>query len=206
MAIGFRTLAAAIGWLAVGLQYWLVITGDIGPGPISRTINFFSYFTILTNIIAAIAMTASVLAPGGFFDRPAVRTAITSYIVVVGITYHLLLRNLWAPQGLDLVADTALHYVTPALFVLDWMVFVPKSRVAWHTAFSALVYPLVYLAWTLWHGSWSSFYPYPFVDVSKIGLPKALTNSAAMAIGFLALYLILLGIGRVISKRNRTSL
>ncbi len=197
MAALLRTLAAAIGWFAVGLQYWLVMTGDIGPDPINRTINFFSYFTILTNIIAAIAMSASVLAPGSFFDRPSVRTAITTYIIVVGIVYHLILRDLWNPQGLQWVADISLHYVTPILFALDWLLFVPKRGIPWKTAFTALAYPLVYMGWTLWHGSWSGFYPYPFVDVSQIGLEKALQNAGGMTIAFLALTLLLILIGRV---------
>lgn len=193
-----RVLAAAIGWFAVILQYWLVITGDVGPDPVNRTINFFSYFTILTNIVAATAMTASVLAPGSFFDRPSVRTAIATYIIVVGVVYHLILRDLWDPKGLQWIADVSLHYVTPVLFALDWLLFVPKRGVPWTTALWALVYPLVYMGWTLWHGSWSGFYPYPFVDVSQIGLEKTLQNAAGMTGAFLVLCLVLIAIGRLI--------
>ncbi len=198
----FRTLAAAIGWFAVVLQYWLVITGDVGPDPINRTINFFSYFTILTNIIAALAMTAPLVAAGtsvgNFFDRPSVRTAIATYIIVVGVTYHLILRDLWNPQGWQWIADMSLHYLTPALFVLDWLLFVPKRAVQWKTALIALVYPLIYMGWTLWHGSWSGFYPYPFVDVSQIGMEKTLINAGGMTVAFLVLGLLLVGIGRVL--------
>lgn len=197
MATALRALAAAVGWFAVGLQYWLVITGDAGPDPVNRTINFFSYFTILTNIIAATAMTASLLAPGSFLDRPSVRTAIATYIIIVGVVYHLILRDLWDPQGWQLVADVSLHYVTPVLFALDWLLFVPKRGVPWSTAVWALVYPLAYMGWTLWHGSWSGFYPYPFVDVSQIGLAKALQNAGGMTVAFLVLCLVLIGIGRV---------
>ena len=196
MAASLRAIAAAIGWFAVALQYWLVMTGDIGPDPVNRTINFFSYFTILTNIIAATAMTASVLAPGSFFDRPSVRTAIATYMIVVSITYHVILRDLWDPQGWNWVADMSLHYVTPALFALDWLLFVPKATVPWRTALLALVYPLIYMGWTLWHGSWSGFYPYPFVDISKIGLEKALINAGGMTAAFLVLCLVLIAVGR----------
>jgi hypothetical protein len=196
MATSLRALAAAIGWFAVILQYGLVITGDIGPDPLNRTINFFSYFTILTNIIAATAMTASLLAPASFLDRPSVRTAIATYIIVVGVVYHLILRDLWNPQGWQWVADMSLHYVTPVLFVLDWLLFVPKRAVSWATAVRALVYPIVYLGWTLWHGSWSGFYPYPFVDVSQIGLEKTLANAGGMTAAFLVLGLVLIAIGR----------
>lgn len=198
MATALRALAAAVGWFAVGLQYWLVITGDAGPDPVNRTINFFSYFTILTNIIVATAMTASLLAPGSFLDRPSVRTAIATYIIIVGVVYHLILRDLWDPQGWQLVADVSLHYVTPVLFALDWLLFVPKRGVPWSTAVWALVYPLAYMGWTLWHGSWSGFYPYPFVDVSQIGLAKALQNAGGMTVAFLVLCLVLIGLARIL--------
>lgn len=197
MKNALRTAAAVIGWFAVILQYALVMTGDAGPGPVERTINFFSFFTILTNIVAATAMTASVVAPGSFFDRPSVRTAIATYIVVVGVTYHLLLRDLWDPQGWQLIADVSLHYVTPAVFVLDWLLFVPKREVPWKAAVVALIYPLVYFGWTLWHGSWSGFYPYPFVDVAQLGLERVLVNAAGMTAAFLGLGLALIGLGRV---------
>ena len=203
MTTSLRALAAAIGWFAIVLQYWLVITGDIGPDPLNRTINFFSYFTILTNIFAATLMSASVLAPGSFSDRAGVRTAVATYIIVVGVTYHLILRNLWNPQGWQWIADMSLHYVTPILFVLDWLFFVPKRALSWWSAMIALAYPLVYMGWTLWHGSWSGFYPYPFVDVSKIGLEKALVNAGGMTITFLVLYLVLTGIKRVIGAHSK---
>ena len=180
----YRFVAAALGWLALGLQYWLMMTADAPTDPVNRTINFFSFFTILCNILAALAMTAPLIAPnsslGRFFDKPSVRTALATYIIVVAVTYHLLLRDLWDPQGWQKVADYTLHYVAPALFALDWLVFVPKRDVRWSTALAAMVFPLIYLGWTLYHGSWSGFYPYPFIDVSKLGLERVLMNSAGI--------------------------
>ena len=202
MTTGLRALAAAIGWFAVVLQYWLVIAGDVGPDPLNRTINFFSYFTILTNIIAATAMTASVVARGSVLDRAGMHTAIATYIIVVAVTYHLTLRDLWDPKGWQWVADMSLHYLTPALFVLDWVFFVRQSALPWRTAVFALAYPLVYMGWTLWHGSWSNFYPYPFVDVSRIGLQKVLINAGGMTLAFLVLCLVLIGINRMLSPKT----
>lgn len=205
-----RTSAAAIGWLALVLQYALVITGDTGPDPITRTINFFSFFTILTNIVAAFAMTAPVVAPnsalGRIFESPAVRTCIATYIVVVGVTYHLLLRDLWDPQGWQLFADVSLHYVTPTLFVLDWLLFVPKRAVPWKAAGLALIYPAVYFGWTLWHGSWSGFYPYPFVDVAELGFEKVLLNAAILTAAFVGLCLVLIALGRLLGALGRQPL
>ncbi len=200
----YRLLAALIGWGALALQYWLMMNADAPTDPVNRTINFFSYFTILTNILVALAMTAPLLAPnsriGRFFDKPGVRTAIATYIIVVSVTYHLLLRDLWDPQGLQKIADYTLHYGTPALFVLDWLLFVPKRDVPWSAAFKALGYPIVYLAWTLYHGTWSGFYPYPFVDVGQLGMEKVLINSGAMTAAFIVLCLVLIALGKILSR------
>ena len=57
MARVFRIAAGILGWLVLALQYGLVMAGDLETGPIARTINFFSYFTILTNILVALAFT-----------------------------------------------------------------------------------------------------------------------------------------------------
>ncbi len=201
MKNAFRFLVAALGWFALVLQYWLMMTGPTGPDPINRTINFFSFFTILSNIIVALAMTVPLLAPnsapGTFFARPSVRTAIAGYIIVVGVTYHLILADLWDPQGWQKIADVVLHYVTPILFVLDWLLFVPKASVPWSTALKALAFPIVYLGWTLVHGAYSGFYPYPFVDVGTLGLQKVLENSAGMTAAFFFLTLLLTALGRL---------
>ncbi len=200
----YRLLAAVIGWGALALQYWLMMTADAPTDLVNRTINFFSYFTILTNIIAALAMTAPLMAPssslGRFFDKPGVRTAIATYIIVVSVTYHLLLRDLWDPQGLQKIADYALHYGTPALFVLDWLCFVPKREVAWTAAIKALAFPLLYLGWTLYHGGWSGFYPYPFVDVGALGIEKVVINSGGLTAAFLVLCLTLIALGKFLSR------
>ena len=83
MAVVIRMAAGVLGWLALALQYWLLMSGNIGPDAISRTINFFSYFTILTNVLAAFALTLPWLAPQSaaarIFLRPSVRNAITPF-------------------------------------------------------------------------------------------------------------------------------
>ena len=57
MGIAFQITAGILGWVALILQYALVLTGTLGADSITRTVNFFSYFTILTNIVVALALT-----------------------------------------------------------------------------------------------------------------------------------------------------
>ena len=65
-----------------------------------------------------------------------------------------------------------------------------------------MCFPLAYLAWTLLHGAVSGWYPYPFLDVSELGYPRALLNIVGLVVVFLALEMALVGIGRVLGRRD----
>ena len=210
METAFRATAAALGWFAITLQYSLFASTRAGPELIGFTINFFSYFTILSNILIALAMTLPWLAPksrlGTWVMQPSVRTVLAGYIIVVGLVYHLMLRGLFHPQGWRLVCQIILHYVTPTLFVLDWLLFVPKRALTWRVAFGGLVLPVLYIGWTLLHGALGGFYPYPFVNVLRLGYEQVLLNVTGLLLAFVCLLLALVGLGRLLSAasmRNR---
>src|SRR6478672_5659027 len=98
---------------------------------VTADIRFLSYFTDLSNVLVALAMTLPWLAPdtslGRFFTRPSVRTAILAYIIIVAVLYHFVLAKLRNPEGWELVADTIEHIVAPALYLIDWVQ--PRSMV-----------------------------------------------------------------------------
>jgi len=199
---GFRIIAAALGWFAIVTQYSLM-AANAGPHLVERTINYFSYFTIISNILVALAMTLPWLAPhsrmGRFFLLPSVRTVIAGYIIVVGVVYYVLLRHLYHLHGLRLVCDTIFHYVVPTLFVLDWALFVDKRELSWRISLYSLALPAVYVIWTLLHGAADDFYPYPFVNVDKLGYDQVFLNMAGLVLSFICLLLALVGLGRLLS-------
>ncbi|MGC2341442.1 MAG: Pr6Pr family membrane protein [Methyloceanibacter sp.] len=75
--------AAALGWFAIVLQYTLTVRYKTDGDLVTAAIRFSSYFTDLSNVLVALAMTLPWLAPdtslGRFFTRPSVRTAILAY-------------------------------------------------------------------------------------------------------------------------------
>jgi hypothetical protein len=204
MGNAFRMAAGILGWAALGLQYALVLTGTLGADSFTRSINFFSYFTILTNILAALALTLPWLAPesasGKFFARPTVRTAIAAYIIIVMTIVYFVLRHLTNLQGWDFVADVLLHYVMPVLFVIDWLFLVPKLTLKMKDSLGWLAFPVIYLVWTFIHGNYSGFYPYPFLNTSELGITRVLLNEAGLLAIFLVLGFILVSGGRFLDK------
>lgn len=193
----YRALAALVVWFGLLLQYYLIVRGQTGAAFATHTVNFFSYFTILSNLLAAIALSAPVVAPsspmGRFFAKPTVRGGIVLYTTVTAATYIVILAGLWKPQGLQWVADTTLHYVTPTLFLLDWLFFAPKGSLNWRSVLPWLIVPLAYGTYSLVRGPFSGFYPYPFLDVSQLGLAKVSVNIVLMGAFFA-----LLGLGFVV--------
>lgn len=208
----FLILLAVIAWLAVLLQIALAVrtVTAAGQSPVMGIVNTLSYFTILTNLIVAIVSTTSALrgasnalhASDTFLTRPSTMSAVAVYIFIVGLTYSLLLRSIWDPTGLSLVLDIALHDITPILYVLFWFFFVPKGTLRWRQALYWLIYPVIYVLYSLIRGAITGRYPYYFVDVTLLGYSRALLNTALMLVGFWVIGLIAIAIDRF-TKRFR---
>jgi len=194
----FMAIIALIAWFALVLQLYLNVTS--GTPVALALLNYFSYFTILTNILVAVgvssALWANQTATGQFFSQTNVKAGTAIYIAIVGVVYFLLLRNTWNPQGLQKLADILLHYVTPLLYVSYWLAFAPKQTLRWKDAFLWLAYPLAYLIYALLRGVISGFYPYPFIDVHILGYPRVFLNAAVLTLVFLGLGLVAVAWGR----------
>jgi hypothetical protein len=194
----WRACAALIVWGGVVLQLWLMTHGKAGPELGQAVVRFFSFFTILSNLAVGVLLSAPVLAPGAplgrWAARAGTRVAVAVYIAVTAAIYHTLLAGLWRPEGAQLVADTLLHSVTPALYLLDFLIFPPREAARWGSAWKALVFPALYGAWSLLHGAFSGFYPYPFLDVAKRGYGAVLVTMVVMGIGFYAMTLAMTGL------------
>jgi hypothetical protein len=199
----FFPIIAIVGWFAVFLQLYLIILNRAASLP-ETIVRFFSFFTIQTNILVAICFTFLWLKPkskwGLFFSKPKNTTAITLYITIVGLVYNAILRFLWAPTGSQKVADELLHSVIPILVLLYWILFVPKKALEFKNIFPWLIFPTVYLVYTLIRGAFFSFYPYPFVDVILLGYNSVLLNSFFMLLAFLFLGTLFIGIGKLRSR------
>ncbi|MEO5777192.1 MAG: Pr6Pr family membrane protein [Flavobacterium sp.] len=195
-------LFALIGWFAVIAQLFLMIENKITP--ISEAvIRFFSFFTILTNILVAIYFTGIVFIKNSnkLVHKPGVLTAITIYILMVGSVYQIALRNIWEPQGLQMVVDELLHSFIPVLVVVFWSMFEITKPVKYSQILKWMIYPVTYLIFIMVRGSFSNFYPYPFVDVVTLGMTEVLINSAILLFVFIVISVIFLFIGKSIIRR-----
>jgi len=185
----WRIVIAALACLGPALQYVLMVYDETLASGSVKSVEFFSYFTILSNILAAVVLTAPLVAPtsvvGLWAERSSTRISVAVYLAITAAIYHTLLAGLWDPRGLRLVSDILLHTITPTLFLVDWLMRGGQGETGRATAAKALVFPALYGLWTLAHGALSGFYPYPFFDVVKHGYLSVIVTMLVMAGGFL---------------------
>lgn len=156
--------------------------------------NLFGYFTIQSNLLLAGVLL--VLGLGRLAGRPApawetlARAACTTYIVVVGLVYAVLLAPLDAAGGVPVPwANTVLHVVTPLFGVADWFVAPSRHPLPWRATGWILVYPVVWLAVVLVRGATDGWVPYPFLDPER-GYGQITVAAAGIAVVFTALALL----------------
>ncbi len=174
---------ALVAWCGLAIQWQAssALTGD-GAAALWAMLRFF---TILTNLLVALVFTTAA-AGAAWAARPFVLGGTTLAIILVGIVYFLLLRGLLELSAGALAADWLLHKATPALVPLWWLAFAPKGRLRWRDPFLWSLLPLVYFGYALARAAADGRYPYPFMDVARLGWGQTLLNALAIAAGFLA--------------------
>ena len=182
-----------IGLAGLVLQFCISIPASMEAGRslLGSIIFVFSFFTILTNIGAVLVHT-SLLSPSGYAWLPAfagtrIRAGVAVSIALVFIIYATVLARLWQPQGLFLLCDVLLHYVTPVLFVLWWLISGADGRTRWSDISWWVLYPVAYLVYALARAPLAGEVPYPFLDVAKNGWTSVAISAAAITGLFLVL-------------------
>jgi hypothetical protein len=184
-------LVAIVCWAGLAVQFSLTYGSQ--HDFVSTAWLLARFFTILTNLALAVTMTwvatggrASALLLGG----------LTLAILFVGIVYALLLQKLHDLSGAALVADILLHKISPILMTLWWALFSPRAKLRPSAAFWWGLYPLIYFAYVLARGREDGRYPYPFIDVSRLGWLQTALNAAGVAFAFILAGLALVWIDR----------
>lgn len=179
-------------WFTVILQLILIIINR-QASVFETIIRFFTFFTILTNILVAMVFTANWLKSKNsfqFFNKPNTQVAIAVYIFVVGFVYNTILRFIWQPKGWDKLADELLHLVIPIVYILFWYFKFSKKEINYRSIFSWLLFPMIYIVVVMIRGYFSGYYPYPFLHVGNLGVEKVVYNSILMTLFFVVVSLV----------------
>ncbi|PJJ66249.1 Pr6Pr family membrane protein [Chryseobacterium geocarposphaerae] len=190
---------ALVGWFSIIAQYYLMVK-NIQISFAEANIRFFSYFTILTNIIVAGYFTLQAFNRIPKIKKPGILTAITIYILIVGLVYQIILRSTWDPKGLQRLVDELLHTIIPILVLIYWYLYENKNKLNYRQILPWAIYPLLYLFYILIRGYFSDFYPYPFINAINLGYFQVLINSFGILLLFAALSMLFVRIGKSLNK------
>ena len=203
----FVAAAALAGWAGLVIQQYLIFYSrwESGASLMGGLVNFFSFFTVLTNTLAVVVLSYALVRRDSpakrFFLAPGISSGITVSILVVGLAYNLLLRHLWQPEGFQFIADELLHDVMPVLFFIYWWQCVPKGNLHLRHIAGWVIYPLVYFAYVLLRGDLLGQYQYPFIDVGTLGYPQVFVNAGGILAGFVAIAGAVVGLDKLIKPQ-----
>jgi hypothetical protein len=189
---------ARLGFSALGV---VAMTYQFAVGKANNSLdtgNFFSFFTIQTNILAAAMLALVALVRPG--ERPAafdaVRGAVTLYIAITGVVFALLLSGHAEDLNTSVAwVDFVVHKLIPVVLVVDWLVDPPRHRLRVWVGVAWLAYPAAWFAYTLIRGASTDWYPYPFVDRAEHGYPRVLGNAVILGVAFLAAAMVFVLVG-----------
>lgn len=195
--ISYKLFFALLGFSAIITE--MVVTIERGT---FKAENFFSYFTIETNILVMITLLASAIAiaagKSGKFDL--LRSATTVYILVVGIGFSVLLSGL---KDVELTAvpwdNVVLHYIIPVAVFADFITDRPRRKLPFKKALLWLLFPIMYAIYALVRGGLTGWYPYPFLNPDVAGASSVVTTILALfALGLLLIW----GVGKLVGSQK----
>jgi hypothetical protein len=166
-----KILFASLRTLA-GVAIVVAIVGQFLKSSSLTTINpfnFFGYFTIQSNIIAAFAFLASAAFLFARKTQPSwviyFRALATVLMAIVGIVYNTLLSGADLEGAFNLQwSNDILHIWIPLYAVLDWLLFGDRKDLPFSRLWYMLIYPIVWLGVILVRGATDGWVPYPFLD------------------------------------------
>ena len=176
LVMSYRLFVALTILVAVGSQY--AVSSQL---VFFQPSNFLSYFTNDSNLLAAAVFLVAAIWPAARTDWW--RGLAVVCMAITGIVFNLLLRS----EELATLpwVNEVVHVIAPVVVVVDWAVMPPAMRISAGAAARWLILPFLWLVYTLARGSISGWYPYPFLNVSKLGAGVVAMYCAAIFGGFL---------------------
>jgi hypothetical protein len=181
------TALAVLAGLVIQVFVTAAATQGLFRTPTGRALNLLAFFTIDSNLIVGVTslLLALRLSRSSTVFSVARMTGLVA-ITITGIVYHVALRGLFELDSWALAADMILHTVVPILAVVGWLSFGPGRLTSRRIAVLSVIFPVAWLGFTLIRGAAIGWYPYPFIDVAKIGYVRAIVSAVWVAVLFLA--------------------
>jgi hypothetical protein len=178
--------------LSLGLQYALV-AGQAGAagGIVVATARYFSYFTVLANVLVAGVALSAALRSKGAWSRAPVRGLAALCIAVAMIIDD---RVLPMSTPMQVWAEVGLHFLVPIAYLTWWLWWSPHGGLRLVDAVKWLLFPAAFMTITCTRGALTGEWLYPVIDVATLGTTLAARNALAVLVGFFVLGATVVGV------------
>jgi hypothetical protein len=154
----------------------------------ARAANAFVFFTIQSNLLVG----AATLLLAFNLNRSSTAFAVLRLtglvaITVTGIVFHVALAQTLDLKSWDAIGNELVHTIVPVMAVVGWLMNGPRLLFSRRIAWFSVLFPVLWLTFTLIRGAIAHWYPYPFIDVTQLGYGRAAVNCVWVALLFLAL-------------------
>jgi hypothetical protein len=184
----------------VAIAYQLI---DLANAGTLNVVNFFSYFTIQSNLIAIAALSVAGFAilAGSPRRHDMLRGAAVVYMTVTGVVYSLLLQGADVDTALNWV-NLVVHKLMPIVIAVDWLLDPPPVAIPLPRSLLWVVYPLGWIAYTMVRGALVGWYPYPFLDPAPGGYGPVATTTLVILASGVVLCLLVAAVGNALGARR----
>ncbi len=172
-------LVSSVALASIGIEFAVRIEES---GVLATLWELARYFTYLTS--AGLAMALGAAALRGRWPGTALPAAISVWIAVTGIVYHVLLAQSHNPQGMQVLSNLGLHTLVPVGCIAVWIAFCPKHGMTYFDPLVWTVWPLVYALYALLRGLVDGKFPYFFLDPSASGISPVIAYIICLGLFF----------------------
>ncbi len=191
---------ALYAFLVIGFETYIYWHSQLRPWqpstPIGRIIFYYSFFTVLSNLMLAFSCLWLTFNPNcsRFFFK-VIRLNGLVGVIITAIVYNLILRGIHKPPNTLLqFANESLHVILPVVGILSWLIWGPFRRIHFNVIVGSFLSMLIYGIYIFIRGYFTHQYPYPFINVVNVGYVKALYSAGLVFILFFCLAFLLWGI------------
>lgn len=205
---GIGLLRLAIGVSLLGSVAWQIINRIAADR--FRPTEYFVFFSIDSSIFAGVVglIGAWVVLRGehGSERLQTVRLVATVSMIIVGVVYHALLGDS-AVDPADIgyewprIPNLVIHTWAPIVVAVDYLLSYKGAVPKWRKALWVVVYPLVWLSFSVVRGLLDNWWPYWFINPnSEIGVSGMITYILIIASAFIILGFVVSGIRIALTK------
>jgi hypothetical protein len=174
-----------------------------GHGLVAALAHVLSYFTIVSNVAVVLAYIGALRGNGAAWFRPHVMRGMTlAMIALVMLAYFFIISRTEHPQGIAWLSAMTMHYVTPPLYALWWVLYAPHGQLKLRDVGAMLIPSVIYMIYVLIRGRLVGEYPYAMLDATRIGSGSVTLHAIGLLVALAGLCAAVVALDGWLARRS----